>query len=443
MRDETSYRNIWRIAYPIIVGSISQTVLNITDTIFVGHLGELELGAGALGTLFYLTIMMVITGFTIGNQIIMARRFGEERTTDIGRTFASSILVLFTITTAVFLAIKLLSSTLLPTLVSNAQISQLVDGFIQYRIWGIYAAAFTLLFRSFYVATANTKVLIPVTTTTVGLNIILNYVLIYGKFGFPAMGFNGAALASVISEVTGFAIILAYTIYKKYPRAFGLFNIRRFEPQIAGETLKIASPVMLQHLISFSAWFVIFLIIERMGERSLAISNIVRSLYIAMMVPIWGFAEATNSLVSYLMGEKHFDRIAMLVKRSMLLSFTSVILVVAAFYLLLPQIIGFYSPDTSLVADTIPVAKVVMIGATIMSLGFIVFMAVSGTGNTLTAFGLELSDITLYIIIAFVLVEYAHINVTNIWFVETFYAGYMLIVCSLYLRLGKWRNKVI
>lgn len=443
MRDETSYRNIWRIAFPIIVGSISQTVLNITDTIFVGHLGELELGAGALGTLFYLAIMMVITGFTIGNQIIMARRFGEDRIADIGKTFANSILVLLAITSIVFLGITLFTPYLIPRLVSNPHISFLVSGFIQYRIWGIFAAAFTLLFRSFYVATANTKVLISVTTTTVVLNIILNYILIFGKFGFAAMGFNGAALASVISEIAGFAIIFVYTIYKKYPQAFGLFNIRRFDVQVVGETLKLSSPVMLQHLISFSAWFVIFLIIERMGERSLAISNIVRSLYIAMMVPIWGFAEATNSLVSYLMGEKHFDRIAMLVKRSMLLSFCSVILVVAAFYTLLPQIIGFYSPDTSLVADTIPVAKVVMIGATIMSLGFIVFMAVSGTGNTLIAFGLELSDITLYIIIAFVLVEYTHINVTTIWFVETFYAGYMLLVCSLYLRFGKWRNKVI
>lgn len=443
MKDETSYRNIWHIAYPIIVGSISQTVLNITDTIFVGHLGELELGAGALATLFYLAIMMVITGFTIGNQIIMARRFGEGRTADIGRTFANSLMVLLAITITVFAALKLATSTLMPQLVSNPQIAQLVNDFIQIRIWGIFAAAFTLLFRSFYVATANTKILIPVTTTTVGLNILLNYIFIFGKLGLPAMGFVGAALASVVSELVGFAIIFGYTIYKKYHQAFGLFMLRCFNMGTIRETLKIASPVMLQHLISFGAWFLIFLIIERMGERSLAISNIVRSLYIAMMVPIWGFAEATNSLVSYLMGEKHFDRISTLVKRSMLLSFSSVMLVIALIYALLPQIIAFYTPDMALVADTIPVAKVVMLGAATMALGFVVFMTVSGTGNTLTAFALELSDIVLYVTIAFLLTEYTSINVTNIWFVETFYSTYMLVACSLYLRFGKWRSKVI
>lgn len=443
MKDEITYRNIWRIAYPIIIGSISQTILNITDTIFVGHLGEVELGAGALGALFYLSIIMVITGFTIGNQIIMARRFGEDRILDIGKTFANSLLLLLAIATVVFLVIKVFTPNLIPSLVSSQKVALLVGDFVQYRIWGIYVAAFTLLFRAFYVATANTKVLIPVTTTTVVLNIILNYGLIFGKLGLPELGFKGAALASVISEVVGFAIIFGYTIYKRYPKAYGLFAIGKFNPQIAGETLKLAAPVMLQHLISFSAWFVIFLIIERMGERQLAISNIVRSLYIAMMVPIWGFAEATNSLVSYLMGEKHFNLVATLVKRSMILSFCSVIVVVGAVYVMLPQIIGFYSPDASLVADTIPVAKVVMLGATLMSLGFIVFMAISGTGNTLIAFGLELTDILLYIAIAFILIEYTRVNVTTIWFVETFYATYMLLVCSLYLRFGKWRNKVI
>lgn len=443
MKDEISYRNIWGIAYPIIIGSVSQTILNITDTIYLGHLGELELGAGALGALFYLALMMVITGFTIGNQIIIARRFGESRMAEIGNVFSNSAIMLLGITSLVFIAIKFIAPTLIPSLVSNPQIAHLVDGFIQYRIWGIFAAGFTLLFRAFYVGTANTKILIAVTTSVVGLNVILNYALIFGKFGFAAMGFNGAALASVISESVGFIIIISYTLIKKHHHQYKLFRVKPFKLDTSIATLKLASPVMLQHLISFSAWFVVFLIIERMGERSLAISNIVRSLYIAMMVPIWGFAEATNSLVSYLMGEKHFDKIGVLVKRSALMSLASVAIVVAIVYAVLPQIIAFYTPDLTLVTDTIPVAKVVMIGATTMSLAFVVFMAVSGTGNTLIAFGLEFSDVFFYIVLAFILVEYTNANVTTIWFIETFYAAYMLIICSLYLKYGKWRSKII
>lgn len=443
MKDEISYANIWRIAYPIIIGSVSQTILNITDTVFVGRLGELELAAGALGVLIYLTIIMVINGFTIGNQIIMARRFGEDRPNEIGRTFSNAFFLLFAIVTLVFVSIKLAAPSLITNLVSNRDIATLVGDFVQVRIWGLFFAAFMLLFRAFYVATANTKVLIAVTSTTVGLNIILNYALIFGKLGLPAYGFVGAAMASVISELVGFIIILGFTIYNRYFTKFSLVKLRYFKSKIVGEILKIASPMMLQHLISFSAWFVIFLIIERMGERSLAISNIVRSLYITMMVPIWGFAEATNSLVSFLMGEKRFERVPILVRRSMLLSFSGVFLIVCLSYPFLHQIIGFYTADPNLIAATLPVVKVVMLGSIIMSLGFIAFMAISGTGNTLIAFGLEFSDIALYIVLAYILTVHLNANVTTMWFIETFYSGYMLIVCLLYLRFGKWREKIV
>lgn len=443
MNNEISYRNIWRIAYPIIIGSISQTILNITDTVFVGRLGELQLAAGALGVLVYLTIIMVINGFTIGNQIIMARRFGENRIEDIGKTFSNALFFLILLVAILFITIKCFSPLLIPAIVKNQEIGALVTDFVQVRIWGLLFAALTLLFRAFYVATANTKVLIAVTFSSVGLNIILNYILIFGKFGSPAYGFVGAAMASTISEIVGFLIIVLFTLHKRFYSKYHLINIKALSRRIIGEILKVASPMMLQQLISFSAWFIIFLIIERMGERSLAISNIVRSLYIAMMVPIWGFAEATNSLVSYIMGEKHFDKVGLLVRRSMLLSFGSVALVVTAAYFFLPTIVSLYTTDTILIQETIPVVKVVMLGAVTMSIGFIAFMAVSGTGNTLIAFGLEFSDIIFYILLAYILIVFVNVDVVQIWFIETFYSIYMLIACSLYLYFGKWRYKII
>lgn len=442
MRHEISYGNIWRIAYPIIIGSVSQTILNITDTIFVGRLGELQLASGALGVLIYLTIIMVITGFTIGTQIIMARRFGEGNITELGATFTNAFYILLAIVVAIFICLQSLATTVIPQIISSADIAQQVCNFIDVRIWGIAFAAFTLLFRAFYVATANTKVLIAVTTSTVGLNIILNYAFIFGKFGIPAYGFVGAAIASVVSEAAGFTIILSYSIYKKYATAFSLFKGKISRVSMV-EITKISSPMMLQQLISFSAWFIIFLIIERMGERQLAISNIVRSLYVTMMVPIWGFAEATNGLVSFLMGEKHFEKIGILVKRSMLLSFCGVSAVVLTALLFLPQIVGLYTTDSILLQQTLPVVKVVMIGSVIMSLGFVAFMAVSGTGNTLIAFILEFSDILLYILMAYVLIEFTNANIKTIWYIETFYATYMLAVCLLYLKYGKWQLKKI
>src|SRR5690349_7929009 len=85
-----SVRSIWNIAWPIMLSLFAQNVVNVTDTAFLGHLGEVELGGSAIGGLFYTTLYMVGFGFTIGVQILIARRHGEKNFPAIGRIFDNS-----------------------------------------------------------------------------------------------------------------------------------------------------------------------------------------------------------------------------------------------------------------------------------------------------------------------------------------------------------------
>ena len=86
MRTSVKYSEIWKIAYPIILGSLAQNILNVTDTAFLGRVGEVALGASAIGGIFYLVIVMLSWGFGIGTQIIIGRRNGEGKFQDIGAT---------------------------------------------------------------------------------------------------------------------------------------------------------------------------------------------------------------------------------------------------------------------------------------------------------------------------------------------------------------------
>src|SRR6056297_3390866 len=72
-----SYKKIWNIAYPIILGSVIQNIIRVTDTAFLGHVGEVELGAAGIGSVFYMTFMMLGIGYGVGAQILVARRYGE------------------------------------------------------------------------------------------------------------------------------------------------------------------------------------------------------------------------------------------------------------------------------------------------------------------------------------------------------------------------------
>src|SRR6185369_9293423 len=112
-----------------------------------------------------------------------------------------------------------------------------------------------------------------------GLNIFLDYVLIYGHWGFPKLGFNGAAVASVISQVIAVAIVFAIIFYKKFHHRFGLFKHLRFNTSVAGLIFRQSSPLVMQWLISVLAWLLFYILIENKGERPLAVSNAMRNIF--------------------------------------------------------------------------------------------------------------------------------------------------------------------
>ena len=87
MNSKLSNKRIWTIAYPIILGSIAQNIISVTDTAFLGRVGEVALVAAAIGGIFYLAIIMLGWGFGIGTQIIVARRMGENRPGEVGKAY--------------------------------------------------------------------------------------------------------------------------------------------------------------------------------------------------------------------------------------------------------------------------------------------------------------------------------------------------------------------
>ena len=93
MKSTTSYtyKDIWLIAYPILISLIMEQMIGITDTAFLGHVGEIELGASAIAGVYYLAIFMIGFGFTVGSQILIARRNGEGNYRAIGNIFYQGI----------------------------------------------------------------------------------------------------------------------------------------------------------------------------------------------------------------------------------------------------------------------------------------------------------------------------------------------------------------
>ena len=440
LKTSITYSRIWKIAYPIILGSIAQNIINVTDTAFLGRVSEVALGAVAVGGIFYIVFIMLGFGFGIGTQIIVARRNGEGKFKTIGLTMEQASYFMMPLALLIFIFLEFFSDGLLRSLLSSDAIFDGTKEYIDFRAVGIIFAFFNLLFRAFFIGIAKTKVITWSTIVLAIVNIFLDYCLIFGNLGFPEMGIAGAAIASVIAEFSASLFFVIYTFMVVPVKKYNLFAFHGYRPKVFFRIFKVASPIMLQHFLSLAAWFSFFLIIEKMGERPLAISNIIRSFYVVLMIPIWGFSSATNTLVSYIIGMKRPQEVMAITYKVLLLCFVGV-LGFSLISVIIPEyVLMIYTDNMDLIMGTIPVLYVVSGAAPLLGIGFILFSAVSGTGKTQISLLLEILTIIIYLTATYILVFYIEGSISTVWLSEYIYAITLGLFSWGYMLTGKWRK---
>ena len=442
MKAQITNREIWSIALPIMLGNMAQTIINFTDTAFLGHLGVVALGASMLAGLFYFVFTTVAAGFAIGIQIIVARRFGERNYGRIGVIFQHGSLFVLLLGMVLFSILYFFSDHLLLYLIDSQNIYEVSLDYIKYRQWGIAFVCFNFLYRALYVGISNTKVITYSTIIMAVVNIALDYCLIFGNLGLPQMGIGGAALASLCAEISAFVFFTAYTYITLGKREYGMFSLHAPEPELMGRILKISTPTMVQKLFSFSVWFIFFVLIEKMGETATGISSITRSIYMILITPCFAFSTTTNTLVSRIIGEgkreQVFPTINKVLKNCMLCTIP-ILIIVALFPV---QIAGIYTDDLDFARMVVPSILVICSGTIFQGIGNAYFEAVSGTGNTSAALYLETAILVVYILF---IVAMTHLTtrVELVWTAEILYGALLGILCCLYMKFARWDRKSI
>ena len=440
LKTSVTNKDIWLIAYPIILGSVAQNIINITDTAFLGRVGQVALGAGAIGGIFYLVASMLAWGFGIGSQIIIARRHGEQAFGEIGRTFRHGFFFMLPLTLTLFSLMKFFSGDLLSLIISSEAVYDSLQEYLGYRSWGIFFAGVNMLYRGLYIGIARTKVITYTTFILAFTNAFLDYCLIFGNLGFPELGIGGAALASTLSEAVATVYFTVYTFFILDGRKYRITARSRFDEQLYRRIIRISLPVMMQHFISMVAWLVFFLFIEKLGEMALAVSNIVRSFYVILMIPMWGFSSATSTLVSSLIGQGRQGEVMSLVYKVARMCAFGVMIVAALGALFPDYALMIYTDDAGMIKASLPALYVVNISVLFLAVGFVFFSAVSGTGKTQVSFLIELAVIVFYLVFSYLLAVVWRAEVYVVWMAEFFYAFMLGTLSYLYLKRGKWKS---
>lgn len=440
MKAHINYKSIWKIALPIILSNVALNVITVTDTIFLGQVNHIALGAAGNAGIFYFVLILTGVGLSTGAQIIMGRRNGEKNFAQIGAIFDQTIYLLSFISLLVFILLQFIAPVLLENITSSPAIYTATVEFLYYRSFGVLFHFLNFVFIAFYVGTTNTKVLIHTTIAMMLVNVFFDYALIFGNFGFPRMEIQGAAIASVLAELVAFCYLVIYTHKNAFVKQFQLFKFKKLNWEIINKTTKVGSPIMFQNFLAISSWFIFFMIIEKLGEKELAISHIIRSIYMVLMIPLFGFSSATNTLVSNLIGQKREYKVMTLIKRVLVLSLGSTMVIGMFSVFFGKEIIGFYTSDISLINDAIPTLRVINLTMFFFCIAFILFNAVSGTGNTRVSLLIEATTISIYLVAAYFIAIKLDAPLPIVWCSEFIYFGLLGLFSLWYLKKGNWRK---
>ena len=438
-----SVRTIWNIAWPIMLSLAAQNVVNVTDTAFLGHLGEVELGGSAIGGLFYTTLYMVGFGFTIGVQILIARRHGEKDYPAIGRIFDNSFYFLGVTSLIISSLVFSFGASILRPFMTSEPIFAASTIFLKYRVLGLFFSSVSLLFRSFYTGIAYTRHLSISSAIMSLINVALDYSLIFGHFGFPKLGIAGAGIASTIAEACGAIYFFVVTFGNKRVKEFDLFHLVKPQISLIRKTLGVSVFIMMQMVLSLGSWFVFFMFIEKMGERPLAVSNIIRSIYLVLMIPAWALCSVTNTLVSNSMGKGNPELVIPTTKKLVFFCMFSMLVVLITAGIFPRSLISLYTNNVSLIEATIPSFYLILVALFFYSIVSILFNGVLGTANTNISFILEAVTLTAYLVYAWYVAVRLNLRIELVWTSEFVYSFIMGTLSLLYLSKGKWREKRI
>ena len=439
---ESSYKSIWKIAYPIIIGSFAQSIISVTDTAFMGRIGSVEQAAIGLVSVYYLILFMIGFSYTKGTQIFVARRLGERRYDEIGKITDNSLMVMFGFSLLLFIFLRFFAEDTLSLIIKDSAILNASVTFLEVRSYGIVFGFCGSLFLSFYMGIGNTNIILLSILTMSGLNVLLNYVLIFGKFGFPQLGIQGAAWASNIAEIVAAAIFVSHAIIAKYYEKFKLFKFK-FSGAIIKDVTNLSFPIVMQTFIGLLAWMIFFIFVEKMGTQALAISSVVKSIYTIFGIPAWGFSSAANTIVSNLMGQKRPDEVSKAIKRIVVFSmgFTALLALPIIFF---PEaFMRFYTVDETVIVGGRHVIYVCMGALLIYSSSTIMFNGIVSTGTSKVSLGIEVIAVIVYLGYIWSIFQIENVSLPMVWTAELFYWFAIATISFVYLKTGRWKTKQI
>ncbi len=429
---------IFALALPIVGGMVSQNVVNLVDTYMVGSLGDAALAATGMGGFANWLSLAFIIGLATGVQTIASRRMGEGRLTEMALPLNGGLLQAIVLGVPMSAFMIWATPAFFPLLVNDPEVYALGIPYLQLRLLGLTFVAMNFAFRGYWNGVNLSRLYMGTLVTMHVVNIVLNFLLIHGNLGFPAMGVRGAAVGTAVSNVVGTAIYFGLGL--KHARKAGfLSGIPSLETMTT--MLRLAIPSGVQQLFFAGGMTAFMWILGKTGTAQLAASNVIINLILVAILPAMGFGLAAASLVGQALGRKEPEE----ARRWGWEVATMAAVVVGAVTLptaLVPDLVlGLFLHDPDTIALGRVAFQVAAAGMAIDAVGSVLMTSHFGAGAvgraTVVSVGLQW---LFFLPTLFVLVTQMGVGIVGVWVAQAVYRGIQAVIFAWSWHQGKWAN---
>ena len=437
--------------------------MSVVDVAMVGRLGAAALAATGMGAMLFWGALSLVIGIRTGVQTVASRRLGQKKYNQCGTALHNGLFMATVYGFPVSIAGWWLAKDFIPFFINDIKATSLTIEYSSIIFLGLLFSGYSFVFQGFYTGVEKTKIHMRVSITSNIVNVYLNAGLIYGSEGvkiffsenvpsltflshlwqwtvFPAMGVKGAAIATVVASLWMFVHYGVYLFSKQIKSRFAVLSLS-VDGVMMNRQLRLAAPQGLQEVFIAAGWSMFYKIVGMIGLIELATTELLFTIMHASFMPALGVGQACSTLVSKYMGENKIKKSEASIKESIRLA-EYIMGVMGLSFILFPKYYLFIFTDDPEILR-MGIFGLRMIGAVqfLDAIGFVLWFALSGAGNTLFPAVVE-SCLTWGVIVlgSYVFGVVLGLGFKALWLLFPVYMGLFAGIMIWKIRKGDWKN---
>ena len=442
------YRDVALIAWPSLVELILTQLTSMADQIMVGRLpgqeGIAALAAVGLASQPKFLLMTMIQAMNVGATAMVARFRGQQDRGGANRVFKHAM-ILNLIMSALFMGVGLFLCEPMIRFMGGSGISGETLGlgvdYMRIQLYGFIPLCLSITVTAALRGIGDTRTPMLYNTLANVINLVFNYIMIYGHFGVPKMGVAGASWATVIGQTTAFFIAMAVALGRKHYVFLDLKERFVFDRRLMSRVVGIGIPSMVEQLFLRAGVIIYTIQVTGLGDTVYATHQVCMSVQALTFMMGQAFATAATTLMGQSIGKRRYDMSAVYMRKTRDLGIASSFVLMVLMVLFSRQIIGLFKNDPAIVDMGAPILILLAASQPLQADQFIVAGGLRGAGDTrFPAVVMAVTVLGVRSILAIVLINGFHLGLWGAWIALIADQCLRTVLMAVRYRNGKWKR---